>query len=400
MDSEVQRDGRILDLIDDAWREDKLPYEDVAIPLVGALLLINLSKGYCVHHSPFQEKAQSVVCGVANLYKRLLDLTPSLPYMPVIPVCMKTWMFLSLIPWTVAEFSLNWSTLPIALSWVWHLGEVESSFLSASLSFSWCLRYFMHWFGEQRISLTLTVSALVMLYFHFLQCHLKKLRSFHRCFNAVFSRYSVGVVSSRRAVRGWQVQQDSCLQCCVQGMAPLIQGTAARPERGSRGKTADPTESRAEASDLPYWHLSLAILKLPEKWEVAKDFPFPFSLWYMSFTLASKDKTAMGIVGCWFLLAQRHFHIYDVAQALALPPLAFQRGWGAAAQLRIHMYSTHFPAKSWAWGKHLAEVWFSAKRAQTLLCLGQPLLGKLSIINKFLVDNCLHPESKHYCFFP
>ncbi|PKU30183.1 hypothetical protein llap_19513 [Limosa lapponica baueri] len=34
MDSEVQRDGRILDLIDDAWREDKLPYEDVAIPLV------------------------------------------------------------------------------------------------------------------------------------------------------------------------------------------------------------------------------------------------------------------------------------------------------------------------------------------------------------------------------
>ena len=35
MDSEVQRNGRILDLIDDAWREDKLPYEDVAIPLVG-----------------------------------------------------------------------------------------------------------------------------------------------------------------------------------------------------------------------------------------------------------------------------------------------------------------------------------------------------------------------------
>ncbi|NP_001017240.1 anaphase-promoting complex subunit 13 [Xenopus tropicalis] len=33
MDSEVLRDGRILDLIDDAWREDKLPYEDVTIPL-------------------------------------------------------------------------------------------------------------------------------------------------------------------------------------------------------------------------------------------------------------------------------------------------------------------------------------------------------------------------------
>lgn len=42
MDSEVQRDGRILDLIDDAWREDKLPYEDVAIPLVGS----NLCQGW------------------------------------------------------------------------------------------------------------------------------------------------------------------------------------------------------------------------------------------------------------------------------------------------------------------------------------------------------------------
>ncbi|KAK7823449.1 hypothetical protein U0070_013798 [Myodes glareolus] len=30
---EVQRDGRILDLIDDAWRENELPYKDVAIPL-------------------------------------------------------------------------------------------------------------------------------------------------------------------------------------------------------------------------------------------------------------------------------------------------------------------------------------------------------------------------------
>lgn len=33
MDCEAQRDGRILDLIDKAWLEDKLPYEDVAIPL-------------------------------------------------------------------------------------------------------------------------------------------------------------------------------------------------------------------------------------------------------------------------------------------------------------------------------------------------------------------------------
>ncbi|KAK6467979.1 anaphase-promoting complex subunit 13-like [Huso huso] len=33
MDCEVQRDGRILDLIDDAWKEDRLPYEEVTIPL-------------------------------------------------------------------------------------------------------------------------------------------------------------------------------------------------------------------------------------------------------------------------------------------------------------------------------------------------------------------------------
>lgn len=33
MDSAIQRDGRLLDLTDDAWREDRLPYEDVTIPL-------------------------------------------------------------------------------------------------------------------------------------------------------------------------------------------------------------------------------------------------------------------------------------------------------------------------------------------------------------------------------
>ncbi|XP_055397699.1 anaphase-promoting complex subunit 13-like, partial [Bubalus kerabau] len=33
INSEVQRIGRILDLTEDAWREDKLPHEDVVIPL-------------------------------------------------------------------------------------------------------------------------------------------------------------------------------------------------------------------------------------------------------------------------------------------------------------------------------------------------------------------------------
>uniref|UniRef100_A0A2K6SUQ4 Anaphase-promoting complex subunit 13 n=1 Tax=Saimiri boliviensis boliviensis TaxID=39432 RepID=A0A2K6SUQ4_SAIBB len=32
MDGEVQRDGRILDLIDDAWKEDKLPLNELPEP--------------------------------------------------------------------------------------------------------------------------------------------------------------------------------------------------------------------------------------------------------------------------------------------------------------------------------------------------------------------------------
>lgn len=32
MDSEVSRDGRLMDLIDEKWREDTLPEEDIAVP--------------------------------------------------------------------------------------------------------------------------------------------------------------------------------------------------------------------------------------------------------------------------------------------------------------------------------------------------------------------------------
>ena len=32
MDSEVMRDGRLMDIVDQKWREDKLPNEDVAVP--------------------------------------------------------------------------------------------------------------------------------------------------------------------------------------------------------------------------------------------------------------------------------------------------------------------------------------------------------------------------------
>lgn len=33
MDSQLQLEGRFLDIIDDAWRKDKLPEEDVSVPL-------------------------------------------------------------------------------------------------------------------------------------------------------------------------------------------------------------------------------------------------------------------------------------------------------------------------------------------------------------------------------
>ena len=53
MDSEIQRDGRVLDLTDDAWREDRLPYEDVTIPLVNAnnVLTACLQSGTEISHS-------------------------------------------------------------------------------------------------------------------------------------------------------------------------------------------------------------------------------------------------------------------------------------------------------------------------------------------------------------
>ena len=32
MDSEVERDGHLMDIVDRAWAEDKLPKEDVPVP--------------------------------------------------------------------------------------------------------------------------------------------------------------------------------------------------------------------------------------------------------------------------------------------------------------------------------------------------------------------------------
>jgi len=33
MDSQVQIDGRLMDIVDDEWRKDQLPEEDIAVPL-------------------------------------------------------------------------------------------------------------------------------------------------------------------------------------------------------------------------------------------------------------------------------------------------------------------------------------------------------------------------------
>ena len=34
MDSEVMRDGRLLDIVDDEWRWDRLPHDDITVPQV------------------------------------------------------------------------------------------------------------------------------------------------------------------------------------------------------------------------------------------------------------------------------------------------------------------------------------------------------------------------------
>lgn len=34
MDSEVMRDGHLMDIVDDKWRQDKLPDDDIAVPLL------------------------------------------------------------------------------------------------------------------------------------------------------------------------------------------------------------------------------------------------------------------------------------------------------------------------------------------------------------------------------
>lgn len=34
MDSDVLRDGRLIDIVDAKWREDKLPDEDISVPVM------------------------------------------------------------------------------------------------------------------------------------------------------------------------------------------------------------------------------------------------------------------------------------------------------------------------------------------------------------------------------
>lgn len=34
MDSDVIREGRLIDVVDSKWRDDKLPDEDIAVPMI------------------------------------------------------------------------------------------------------------------------------------------------------------------------------------------------------------------------------------------------------------------------------------------------------------------------------------------------------------------------------
>uniref|UniRef100_A0A2R5LEB8 Anaphase-promoting complex subunit 13 n=1 Tax=Ornithodoros turicata TaxID=34597 RepID=A0A2R5LEB8_9ACAR len=34
MDSDVIREGRLIDIVDGKWRDDKLPDEDIAVPVI------------------------------------------------------------------------------------------------------------------------------------------------------------------------------------------------------------------------------------------------------------------------------------------------------------------------------------------------------------------------------
>lgn len=97
MDSEVLKDGRILDLIDDAWREDKLPYEDVAIPLVGELLLSITVKG----DVPLpRNSTKSIAGGTAYLCKRFPGWIRLTLVLHASHSCghMRMWIFLSPLP--------------------------------------------------------------------------------------------------------------------------------------------------------------------------------------------------------------------------------------------------------------------------------------------------------------
>ena len=47
MDSQVTRDGRLLDIVDKEWKEDCLPFEDIAVP---QLELPELEPGMCFRY--------------------------------------------------------------------------------------------------------------------------------------------------------------------------------------------------------------------------------------------------------------------------------------------------------------------------------------------------------------
>lgn len=170
----MQRDGRILDLIDDAWREDKLPYEDVAIPLVGEWLFINVSSDPSVYHSPFQETARRALLVVPLMCtKGSRDGSDSLPPCPVCPsfLCACEDVDVSL-PLPLKSCRISSELECSSQHRVLGLAARRSSIVF-SLSIPFMLLVFVVVSQlvcrAQRISLVWTVAVLVTLYFRFLQ---------------------------------------------------------------------------------------------------------------------------------------------------------------------------------------------------------------------------------------
>ena len=65
MDSEFLPEGRLLDIIDEAWRKDKLPHDDIAVPQVSSVVMVV---------GPFQSVLDICKCSVLKVTKNPLRI--------------------------------------------------------------------------------------------------------------------------------------------------------------------------------------------------------------------------------------------------------------------------------------------------------------------------------------